>query len=83
MALKMAHPEEDLIDDDEVEDPVLERIRDAKDLKGGMQLDLPKMSLLSIPRQALVLRKLRVLNLRANSLSMLPTELCECFHDLQ
>lgn len=71
------------MDEEESEDPVLERIRDAKDLKGGLQLDLPKLSLLSIPRQALAFRKLRVLNLRANNLSMLPTELCESFHDLQ
>eukprot|EP00615_Pteridomonas_danica_P009239 CAMPEP_0114344122 /NCGR_PEP_ID=MMETSP0101-20121206/11170_1 /TAXON_ID=38822 ORGANISM="Pteridomonas danica, Strain PT" /NCGR_SAMPLE_ID=MMETSP0101 /ASSEMBLY_ACC=CAM_ASM_000211 /LENGTH=199 /DNA_ID=CAMNT_0001479287 /DNA_START=75 /DNA_END=674 /DNA_ORIENTATION=+ len=41
------------------------------------------MKLMSVPRQVLILRKLRVLNLRGNNLSMLPTELCECFHDLE
>ena len=53
---------------------ILAKIQDAKELKDGTQLDLPKLQLLSIPKQSLGLKRMRVLNLRANKLSMLPTE---------
>lgn len=60
-----------------------EKVQDAKDLKEGLQLDLVELGLVSMPRQILRLRKLRVLNLRANALTMLPTDLCETLHDLE
>jgi Leucine-rich repeat (LRR) protein len=62
---------------------VIEKIEDAKDLKEGLQLDLVELGLVSVPKQILGLRKLRVLNLRSNNLSMLPTEVCETLHDLE
>lgn len=62
---------------------IITRIHDAKDLKDGLQLDLPKLGLLSIPKQTLGLRKLRVLNLRGNLLSMFPTEICDNLTDLE
>ncbi len=62
---------------------VLAKIQDAKEQKEGTQLDLPKLGLLSIPKQTLGLKRLRVMNLRANKLSMLPTELCETLQELE
>ena len=49
----------------------------------GYALDLPKLQLYTIPTQALALRKLRVLNVRCNNLSMFPTEICETLTDLE
>lgn len=65
------------------DEDVKTRIQDQKELKDGLQLDLPKLGLLHIPRQVLSLRKLRVLNLRANKITMLPTEICETLTDLE
>jgi Leucine-rich repeat (LRR) protein len=59
------------------------RIQDQKESRDGLQLDLPKMGLLHIPRQVIALRKIRVLNLRANKITMLPTEICETLTDLE
>mmetsp|Transcript_45644 Transcript_45644/g.92131 ORF Transcript_45644/g.92131 Transcript_45644/m.92131 type:complete len:241 (-) Transcript_45644:397-1119(-) len=59
------------------------RIQEQKELKDGLQLDLPKMALLHIPRQVLGFRKIRVLNLRANKITMLPTDICETLTDLE
>ena len=41
------------------------------------------MQLYTIPTQTLALRKLRVLNIRCNNLSMLPTEVCDTLTDLE
>mmetsp|Transcript_3858 Transcript_3858/g.9122 ORF Transcript_3858/g.9122 Transcript_3858/m.9122 type:complete len:262 (+) Transcript_3858:123-908(+) len=59
------------------------RISDAKELKEGLELEMPKLALLSFPRQVLALKKLRVLNVRANNLAMIPTELCETLRELE
>ena len=62
---------------------ILAKIQDAKEQSDGTQLDLPKLGLLSIPKQTLGLKRVRVLNLRANKLSMLPTEMCETLLELE
>jgi len=70
---------EDAVDSAEI----LNLIEDCKNVREGLQLDLPKKGLLWIPNQVKSLRRLRVLNLRANQISMIPTELCETLTDLE
>lgn len=62
---------------------VLRLIDECKHHNDEIELHLPVKGLLFIPKPVRQLRRLRVLNLRGNQISMLPTELCEALCELE
>jgi len=72
-------------EDIELREEALARIENVANSKldSDQELCMSKLGLLSVPKQLLGLRTLRSLNLRANRLSMVPTELCERLVDLE
>jgi hypothetical protein len=62
---------------------VLARITEANDTHDGLNVNLSQLSLTFIPSEVKMMRSLRILNLRGNFLTMMPTELCHCLRQLE